>query len=282
MKEIAFNDVTIRVEVDFSIAPFETDLLRIYHQQIKPGSRTPQFETMNNYLFYSIKGSGEVFTPFISYSFRDRQAFFVDANAKFYIEAHPHQDVQYMLVEFIYRSPDFPFLSAYKGIKPLGEIEPRILSCLDLIAGEINHLSQYSGIIKESLLEVTLLYMFNELAQESIPQKGEITHLSSATLSALYYIHQNYAQKISLNDLAEHVGIPVRTLSGYFKREMRQSPVAYLNDLRLKTAHLLIERSQISIQEAAKSVGFANADHFSKIFKQKYRYTPKQLQNKSK
>lgn len=76
----------------------------------------------------------------------------------------------------------------------------------------------------------------------------------------------------------------MRALSGrsqeYLNRAFRkyygQTPGAYVNDLRLSHAALLLQTTQLSVLEISASCGFENLSWFNRLFKQHYRMTPSQ------
>ena len=57
-------------------------------------------------------------------------------------------------------------------------------------------------------------------------------------------------------------------ISRLFKNEVGDTPINYLISLRMKEAEqLLLAQPDASVQDIAKSVGYEDAYHFSKVFK---------------
>ncbi|MBR1645030.1 MAG: helix-turn-helix transcriptional regulator [Bacteroidales bacterium] len=87
-------------------------------------------------------------------------------------------------------------------------------------------------------------------------------------------VEENYTSPLSLEDLAYLSG---RSLSS-FKREFQdiygESPARWIRERRLSKAHEMLRSSKLPVADIAYSLGFENASHFSRIYKQQYGVTP--------
>ena len=84
---------------------------------------------------------------------------------------------------------------------------------------------------------------------------------------AILYINDNYNQKISLEDIAGHVGISKYYFSVLFKKEVDITFSSYLNSVRIEKAKQKLTNPQITINDVVSEVGFNDAQYFSKTFK---------------
>lgn len=91
---------------------------------------------------------------------------------------------------------------------------------------------------------------------------------------ALHYIHSNLDHPLSLNEIAEHIHLNPAYLSTLFRRTMNQSPISYINSVRIERAKLLLRSTNQSISEIAASLGFAQDIYFYRLFKQLTKVTP--------
>jgi signal transduction histidine kinase/AraC-like DNA-binding protein len=82
---------------------------------------------------------------------------------------------------------------------------------------------------------------------------------------AMAYVHEHYAESISREDVAHHVGIHENYLSRCFHQEMGITPVVYLNRYRIKQAKALLEANR-PVTEVALAVGFSSSEYFSRVF----------------
>lgn len=98
----------------------------------------------------------------------------------------------------------------------------------------------------------------------------------------LKYIENNYMQKITIGDIAAAVGFSESHFMRYFKETMGTSFVEYLRDYRLTIASRLLTSSDSSILNIAAETGFENLSYFNRVFKEKYKMTPRQFRKESR
>jgi len=79
---------------------------------------------------------------------------------------------------------------------------------------------------------------------------------------------------ISLNGLAERVGMSSDHLGVLFHREMGMTPVEYRTRLRLLRARELLVSTAKSVREIAREVGFPNAPYFTRLFRRTFGLSP--------
>ena len=84
---------------------------------------------------------------------------------------------------------------------------------------------------------------------------------------ALQYIEEHYAEDISLDLVAEKIGISPFYLSRLFKAERGESFVEYLTSVRMKNAVRLARETRLSIREIATRTGYASPTSFCRVFK---------------
>ena len=100
--------------------------------------------------------------------------------------------------------------------------------------------------------------------------------------NVLKYIENNYMQKITIGDIAAAVGFSESHFMRYFKETMGTSFVEYLRDYRLTIASRLLTSSDSSILNIAAETGFENLSYFNRVFKEKYKMTPRQFRKESR
>ena len=87
------------------------------------------------------------------------------------------------------------------------------------------------------------------------------------------YLHSHLHQDIGLDDLAQATGVDRFRLSRAFKAAFGMAPHAYLIQLRLNRARLLLARGELPVNVAA-ALGFADQSHLGRWFQRAYRMTP--------
>lgn len=87
-----------------------------------------------------------------------------------------------------------------------------------------------------------------------------------------------YAEKISLDQIAENMYLSPFYISKIFKSETGDTPIRHLINIRLERAKEILEKGECnSIQEVAAKAGYEDAYHFSKLFKKKYNVPPSKV-----
>lgn len=78
----------------------------------------------------------------------------------------------------------------------------------------------------------------------------------------------------SVPDMAKAAGMSERAFRDAFKTVTGESPGRYVRTLRLKTAAELLTATGLQVQEIAAQLGFSNAFHLSKSFRDAYQLPP--------
>ena len=93
----------------------------------------------------------------------------------------------------------------------------------------------------------------------------------------LDYIHNHFAENISLTEIAKVAGIGERECLRCFQRTIQLSPMQYLLKYRImRGADLLLQNPASSISEIAGLCGFDSPSNFAKMFKRFYNTTPRE------
>ncbi len=87
-------------------------------------------------------------------------------------------------------------------------------------------------------------------------------------LKALKFINQSYSNKeLCLARVSEYVELSTSHFSTLFAKEVGMSFKDYLTRVRIGKAKELIESTNLKMYEICEAVGYANVEHFSRVFK---------------
>ena len=177
---------------------------------------------------------------------------FIPENIYCYSEWHgdPQIEVVYLSCFMHYESFKYE-----PQILPLGENATEdILEIGKLLSmGELETLEAYSRFY--SLLQRVVVNM--------IP--SDVTY-DKALLSAVEYITSHYDKDFSVADLAKHCCVSESSLYHLFQKELGQSPVKFINSIRINVAIEHLENSNHSVATVSELVGFHSENHFRKVF----------------
>ena len=90
----------------------------------------------------------------------------------------------------------------------------------------------------------------------------------------LSYIYENYAQRITLADIAGAAHISRSEAGRCFQSYLGCSPVEALIKYRLQTAKRLLHETTLTFQETSFACGFHSVNYFSRQFRKRYGYSP--------
>ncbi len=97
-----------------------------------------------------------------------------------------------------------------------------------------------------------------------VPLKTDHTddHISSAQ----EWMHKNFAKTFPLEDPARRVGMSARNFERRFKQATGDSPLIYLQKLRIAAAKRMLEGNHRSMQEISEAVGYQDVVFFRTLF----------------
>lgn len=126
------------------------------------------------------------------------------------------------------------------------------------------------------LMEVSLITELLILLQRIRPSFSEKTSGpgKSAVLAVQTYIETNYAQPLSISDLAARVFMTPCYLSHCFKEITGYSPKQYLVQTRLACAKDLLTHTLLPVSEVAFRAGFSDVNNFIRTFRRESGLTP--------
>ncbi|UJF33876.1 response regulator [Paenibacillus hexagrammi] len=106
--------------------------------------------------------------------------------------------------------------------------------------------------------------------------KGNSKHRQAVDFM-LQYVHEHYAEDITLGDLADKVYISRNHLSIIFKNVTGETFNTYLTRVRVEKARELLLDRKMLVYEVAEKVGYKNVPYFSTLFKKFTGMNPTEL-----
>ena len=107
-----------------------------------------------------------------------------------------------------------------------------------------------------------------------LPLLTEPAHDDATVERAQDWLQRNMADDIAMSDLARALSVSERTLVRRFGKACGQTPLKYLQMVRLDAARSLLEAGTMSVQSIVKRVGYNDASSFSRLFRQSYGFSP--------
>jgi transcriptional regulator GlxA family with amidase domain len=90
-------------------------------------------------------------------------------------------------------------------------------------------------------------------------------------------MEQRIDDELTIDNIADSVGISRRQLERLFLVEAGTSPAQAYTTVRMKKARTLVLETNASFVDIANDVGFNNASHFSRAFRRLYGVSPSKV-----
>lgn len=149
------------------------------------------------------------------------------------------------------------------------------------IVDEINK-KEGSGFLRSLFLEGKLYEMLViQIAQyEDDQQDDKMSQILRRTdvekvKQAVELINNNLDKNLSIEYIAKEVGTNVNKLQESFKYMYDLTVNKYMQQVKLEAAKDLLNSSDYNISQIVNMIGLNNRSYFSKIFKEKYKVSPK-------
>lgn len=189
----------------------------------------------------------------------------------------PDENVKYLVVLYSYN-----FIKAYFDdfesysfdVNKNKEAKAEIKRQLDLIVECVEQQGDFTELKITSAMTQILIELCTKCLVERTKTHTEMENEElEYAKKAIDYIKLNFKERITLGEIASHVGLTPTYFSRYFKQNTRKTFKQYLNLVRLEHALRDIQNSGISETRAAVENGFPSVKAFIAAFKSVYNCT---------
>ncbi|MEO8774413.1 MAG: AraC family transcriptional regulator [Gelidibacter sp.] len=192
----------------------------------------------------------------------------------------PHLDIIHMeLLQNLQGDDVFlnPFKSQKRLLPNLAICEfAKKLNLLDMTSGENKFMARgYSNILigmkfKEILIE--------QSSKTNLLSNYEIQQLELVTDQIL----ENPQNDYSIKELCKRTGLSVSKLQAGFKEKHECTVTIFIRNVRLEKALNMLQNTNLNISEIVYSVGLSSRSYFCRIFKKRFKCSPKLYQQRLK
>jgi transcriptional regulator GlxA family with amidase domain len=110
--------------------------------------------------------------------------------------------------------------------------------------------------------------------------KGQKNHNDNEVLIAQEYIEAKYTERLTIDELADHVNISRRSFERRFKEATDNNVMEYVRRVRVEAAKRSFELTRKNINDVMYDVGYTDTKTFRDIFKKITGLTPIEYRNK--
>ena len=120
---------------------------------------------------------------------------------------------------------------------------------------------------------------FSSLKKHKVNEKNiTVSHDSKSSEiinNAFLYIHTHFDERIKVSDIAKECYVSEPHFCRVFKNITGETPITYINNLKINKAISLMKNSNLSIKQISETVGFEDYTYFCRCFKKIIGSSPK-------
>jgi len=114
-------------------------------------------------------------------------------------------------------------------------------------------------------------YMLHDFCQD---------HQDEGVRSAQRLMQERYSEDLSVEEIARRVGISQRHFKRRFKQATGDTPLSYLQHLRIESAKKMLETTRESVSEIIGRIGYEDINSFRRLFRRVTGMSPRDYRNK--
>lgn len=159
-----------------------------------------------------------------------------------------------------------------------GRMGPRTLECARQVS-----VGESAGLKRRLQIEANALVWIAELLSETEAMVNATSpQLNAGDREAIEQLCQHMqhdpSYEYSMAELCQLSGLNEHKLKSAFKRIHGKTTFGYLRELRMDYAASLLKQDRLSVIQVANEVGYSNASHFARAFKERHGLLPKAYQ----
>ena len=183
------------------------------------------------------------------------------------VSGHENSRIEQVYVEPILRDNLIPYAAFFAKNEADRPFLDRVRKCHELLAAREEG---YELLVKASLCHLWyMLYNRAKGAEPPCPDRGV-----TAVKEAIAYMEGHFAERLTLEQLAEVCNFSRSEFCRIFKRFAGRTPFGYLQHLRVRRSLPLLEDPSLSITDVAERTGFAGASYYAEVFRRYMNMSP--------
>jgi transcriptional regulator GlxA family with amidase domain len=145
-------------------------------------------------------------------------------------------------------------------------------AALEVIVHLLTRMSCVS--VAQAIEKMFLMDFRREYSSEFIAVGGQTYHQDESILQVQQWLEIHFATDVSLQLLANKTNMSLRTFKRRFKDATGETPMQFLQLLRLEQGKDMLSYSQKKVSEVSWAVGYEDPGHFTRLFKRHFGTTP--------
>ncbi|MEK3796564.1 response regulator [Paenibacillus sp. FSL R7-0204] len=186
-------------------------------------------------------------------------------------------------VELLRRTREEGFDSRFVMLTCMNDFENVRLAMEYGASNYILKLSMSVNSLRDTLRKISGELEKNRKVEPDSPQESKVSPPAHEEITShpeiqkiLHYLHEHYAEDITVKSMSQYVMMAENYVSTLFKKKTGHTLIHYLHRVRVDQAIRLLTGSDLPVYEIGNRVGFVSDNYFIKIFKRLTAQTPSQ------
>jgi len=161
----------------------------------------------------------------------------------------------------------------------IAAVDPLILSCFEALANELRCGEVGQRLMIDALRSQIAVHLLRHYARIQLSSESGSAFSERQRRKIIDLIEDRLGENLSLNDLAESVGLSPFHFSRQFKSEFGVAPYAYVIRKRVAKAQEILLQGKTALKVVALECGFSDQSHLCRTFRKVVGVTPLEYQN---
>lgn len=217
---------------------------------------------------YILKGKGTFLVDGVTYSLHAGQGFLITPNVQTFYIADEKDPWKYLWLGF--GGQNAPQVISSAGLtqeEPVFEAAKFSQLLYQYTENIIDHAKDN---VVDNMTRIGNLYQFFSCVAASNKETLPTLILNPYVNKAVAYIQAHIAETLTVEALADLVGLDRSYFTAKFKEVTGMSPAKYIQNFRLTMARHYLESSALSVEEIAEKCGYQRPESLTKVFKKHY------------
>lgn len=227
---------------------------------------------------FVLEGQGMVKVNSLTYYPKKGDVFILPKGSDHEVKADPKQQEYWTYLWYNLRGNSIRLLEAFRLqstilIPDIPYLEPTFRKSFELMQGE-----------KPDNEQLHIMLLMN--CTEIFFKLANILEKRKSILPVQIQQMKQYLEKQDLNSfhssrMSRHFAMSFKQINRLFKKEIGTTVYDYLMIKKINTAKLLLEDTDLSINEIAYRIGYADPHYFSNVFRKKTGFTPTEYRKRN-
>lgn len=157
--------------------------------------------------------------------------------------------------------------------------DPKLLELVQEMIDEFHEQNPYYNVLLNSLLTNFFIQLLRRHEKNVLVPNPSGHKNENNFIFILRYLTEHY-DTITLKELSDFFNYSERQMARILKEYTGNSFTRLVQNIKLTKACELLKNSELSIQDIVDMVGYSNANHFYRLFKEEYQLTPAEYRKK--